>query len=81
MINLKDKLQHYNYTISHIAGKRNNIADSLSRTPTWFTKDEAFKQNFQIYVGEGVIRLLATVDSEVDMEVIRTMNSTHDLFE
>ena len=63
MINLRDKLQCYNYTISHIAGKRNNIADSLSRTPSWFTKDEAFKSSSNINVEEGVIKFLATIDS------------------
>ena len=81
MINLRDKLQSYNYTISHIAGKRNNIADSLSRTPSWFTKDEAFKSSYNINVEEGVIRFLTTVDSELDTEVVRTVQEIPDIFD
>ena len=81
MINLKDKLQQYNYSISQIAGKHNSIADSLSRTPSWFAKDEAFQNSFNVNIEEGVIRFLTIVDSEVDMEVIRTMSSVPDLFE
>ena len=81
MINLRDKLQCYNYSISHIAGKRNNIADSLSRTPSWFTKDDSFKSSCSINVEEGTIRFLTTVDSELDTEVVRTVQEIPDLFE
>ena len=81
MINLRDKLQVYNYTISHISGKRNNIADSLSRAPSWFQKDANFKSSSNINMEEEAIRYLTTGDSKLDTEVAIIMEKIADLFE
>ena len=81
MINLRDRLQCYNYTISHISGKRNSIEDTLSRTPSWFKKDESFKSSCNINVEEASIRYLTTEDAQLDIEVARAMEEIADLFE
>ena len=35
MLNIKANLQIYNYTIKHVKGVKNHIADVLSRRPVW----------------------------------------------
>ena len=81
MINLRDKLQVYNYKISHISGKRNSIADSLSRAPSWFKKDANFESCPDVNVEEAAIRYLSTGDTETDIEVAVVMEEIADLFE
>ena len=59
MISLKDKLQPYNYQIKHVAGKRNSIADSLSRVPEWF-KNSKPTDDLNFVIEEGILRVLVT---------------------
>ena len=39
MMNIKANLQAYNYTIKHIKGEKNHLADVLSRRPVWLNTD------------------------------------------
>ena len=39
MVPMKSNLQMYNYRVSHIMGKKNHIADVLSRRPVWLNLD------------------------------------------
>ena len=39
MMNMKANLQAYNYTIKHIKGEKNHLADVLSRRPVWLNTD------------------------------------------
>ena len=35
MLNIKANLQIYNYTVKHMKGAKNHLADVLSRRPVW----------------------------------------------
>ena len=39
LLNIKANLQVYNYTIKHIKGSKNHLADVLSRRPVWLNTD------------------------------------------
>merc|ERR1712082_358262 len=39
LLNIKANLQIYNYTIKHIKGSKNHLADVLSRHPVWLNTD------------------------------------------
>ena len=39
MIQMKANLQMYNYTVSHVKGVKNHLADVLSRRPVWLAPD------------------------------------------
>ena len=39
MIQMKSNLQMYNYRVSHIRGKKNHLADVLSRRLVWLSHD------------------------------------------
>ena len=39
MVKMKSNLHMYNYRVSHIKGKKNHIADLLSRRPVWLNLD------------------------------------------
>ena len=36
---MKENLQMYNYTVSHVKGVKNYLADVFSRTPVWLAPD------------------------------------------
>ena len=38
-MNIKANLQIYNYTVKHIKGSKNHLADVLSRRPVWLNTD------------------------------------------
>ena len=39
MLNKKANLKAYNYTVKHIKGAKNHLADVLSRRPVWLNTD------------------------------------------
>ena len=39
MLNIKANLQIYNYTVKHMKGAKNHLADVLSRRPMWLNPD------------------------------------------
>ena len=39
LLNIKANLQIYNYTLKHIKGSKNHLADVLSRRPVWLNTD------------------------------------------
>ena len=39
MIQMKANLQMYNYTVSHVKGVKNHLADVLSHRPVWLAPD------------------------------------------
>ena len=39
MLNIKANLQIYNYTVKHVKGVKNHLADVLSRRPVWLNPD------------------------------------------
>ena len=39
MLNIKANLQVYNYTIKHVKGAKNHLANVLSRRPVWLNTD------------------------------------------
>ena len=39
MLNIKANLQIYNYTLKHVKGAKNYLADVLSRRPVWLNPD------------------------------------------
>ena len=41
MIHIKENLQMYNYTVSHVKGIKNHLADVLSRRPIWLEPDNS----------------------------------------
>ena len=41
MIQIKRDLQMYNYTVSHVKGTKNHLADVLSCRPVWLAPDNS----------------------------------------
>ena len=43
----------YNYTVSHVKGVKNHLADVFSRRPVWFTPDNTLGPNHGLDLDEG----------------------------
>ena len=53
MLNIKVNLQVYNYTVKHIKGTKNHLADVLSRRPIWLNTDRIIGPNKGLNLEDG----------------------------
>ena len=53
MIQMKANLQMYNYRVTHIKGKKNHLADVLSRRPVWLNPDPTLGPDEGIDLDDG----------------------------
>ena len=55
MLNIKANLQIYNYTVKHVRGAKNHLADVLSRRPVWLNPDHTVgpDKGLDLEDGEG----------------------------
>ena len=68
----------YNYTVQRIKGKRNEVADLLSRRPTWLVEKDDTKTDYRLDFEEGALSVLTSVyDVKTEEDcAMRTMVTT-----
>ena len=53
MLNIKANLQIYNYTVKHVKGAKNHLADVLSRRPVWLNPDHTLGPDEGLDLDDG----------------------------
>ena len=53
MLNIKENLQVYNYTVKHVKGTKNHLADVLSRRTVWLNTDHTIGPDKGLNLEDG----------------------------
>ena len=64
MIEMKANLQMYNYTVNHVKGIKNHLADVLSRRPVWLNPDHTLGPDEGLDLDDGDDFAMRIMDSK-----------------
>ena len=53
LLNIQANLRIYNYTVKHIKGSKNHLADMLSPCPVWLNTDHTIGPDEGLNLGDG----------------------------